>query len=149
MLQHGIVSGSVQNSLRCILTLPQQFSDPSGHILPGQKCLIHKVVFYRVALRHLESHFIKPDGVLLPADHNAFAACPVFPFQEADMLFRGPSRIRHVVVDDPELAPFLVAASPQDGINHIRIDGDLPRIEGCLALLNRTDLGRDRREFRQ
>jgi hypothetical protein len=37
MLQHGIVSGSVQNGLRCILTLSQQFSDPSGDILLEEK----------------------------------------------------------------------------------------------------------------
>ena len=149
MLQQGIVSGGVQNSLWCILTLPKQFSDPSGNIPPGQKNLIHKVVFYRVAFRHLEAQFIEPDGVLLSADHNAFAACPVFPFQKAYMFFHGPPRIRHIVVDYPELAPFLVAAGPQDGINNICVDGDLSCIEGNLALLNRADLGMDRREFWQ
>ena len=53
VLQHGIVPGSVQNSLRCILALPQQFSDPSGDIFPGQESLVHEVVFYSVALRDL------------------------------------------------------------------------------------------------
>ena len=65
--------------------------------------------------------------------------------------FFSASRLAMLVgkVTGDKLAPFPVAAGPQDGINDVCGDGDLPRIEGCLALLDRADLGRDRRELRQ
>ena len=134
----SVLPCSIQNRLRCILTLPEQFMDAIAYILPRQKRIGNRAALGRVTCRNAQSQIIKPDCILCTVNFKAFATRSIFVFHELCVFFRG--FLDHEIVDQAQLALASVAARAQDFIYHFGIKRNLVRIPRLDRCFNSADL---------
>ena len=134
----GVLPCSIQNRLRRILALPEQFMDTVAHLFPRQEYIGDRLAFRGISRRNTQSQIIEPDGILCTVNFKAFATRAVFIFHELRIFFRG--FLDHEIVDQAQLALAAVAARAQDFIDHFGIKCNfirIPRLDRCF---NGTDL---------
>ena len=129
----GILPCSIQNRLRRILALPEQFTDTVADILPRKKRIGNRAALSRVTCCNAQSQIIEPDRILRTANFKAFAARTIFVFHELRVFFRG--FFDHEIVDQAQLALAAVAARAQDFIDDFGIKCNfirIPRLDRCF-----------------
>ena len=97
MFLQSVLPCSIQNRLRRILALPEQFMDTVADILPRKKRIDNRAALSRITCCNAQSQIIEPDGILRTANFKAFAARTIFVFHELCVFFRG--FLDHKIVD--------------------------------------------------
>ena len=143
----SILSCSIQNCLRRILALPEQFMDSIAHILPRKKRIDNRAALGRVTCCNAQPQIIEPDRILCTDNFKAFAARAIFVFHELRVFFRG--FLDHKIVDQTKLTLAAVAARAQDLIDYFGIKCNLVRIPRPDRFFDGTDLLFHGRQIRQ
>ena len=134
----SVLPCSIQNRLRCILALLEQFMDAVADILPRKKRIDNRAALGRVTCCNAQPQIIEPDGILCTVNFKAFATHAVFVFHELCVFFRG--FLDHEIVDQAQLALAAVAARAQDFIDHFGIKCNFIRIPRLNRCFNGADL---------
>ncbi len=129
----SILPCSIQNRLRCVLPLSEQFMDAVADILPRKKRIDNRAALCRTTCCNAQPQIIEPDGILCTVNFKALATRAVFIFHELRIFFRG--FLDHKIVDQAQLALAAVAARAQDFIDHFGIKCNfirIPRLDRCF-----------------